>query len=535
MLGLVPWVLLGGCGYYPTAPDLAPAPELVIVAHQADDLLFMQPDLMERVQSGSGVTVLYVTAGDAGHDVAYIEDRQFGTMSGYDTVSGDSLLDWRCGWIELKGHPAQHCRLADADLSLVFLGYPDGGVEGQYASSMLKLWQGDITSGTTKSRQPSTYGQADLIDVVAEVISETSPDTLRILDVESTHGHDHEDHMISAALALLGAARSTSSPHIVSYRGYNTAEEPVTKTPAFVAPQIRALEAYDACATKCGVDCGGICASTDPAHIEWASRRYAIGFRSAMSATTIATADGSGCVAIGEDAMATLVDCAAAPAWTLTAGGELATAGSAGFACLEALPTGELTGAACDPGSDGPAPPERRMFVDDDGHIWGALVPVPVADMSFQHLDCVAASGGRPRLVLCGGSDAPSWTFARDATVATSIAVPNGARPVLADIDGDDYADLVYDDGERLFAALGLGDGTFAPTQILGALAIAPDSLTVADLDGDGRGDACGAAAGGGAPACVFSTAGYQSATRLVAGAVAAVAGRRCGIDRRGR
>jgi LmbE family N-acetylglucosaminyl deacetylase len=515
-VGLIGVIGLGaGCSdhYFLTAPDLASAPDLAIVAHEDDDLLFMQPDLMEKVQAATGVTILYITAGDDGHNLAYIEDRQFGVMSGYGTVANDALADWRCGWLQLADHPAQHCRLADANLSLVFLGYPDGGVEGQFENSLLSMWKGETTSAATKSRQPSTYTQDELIAAVAQVIQQTNPTTLRTLDVESTHGHDHEDHMIVGALALLADARSGVAPRILTYRGYNIASEIPVKPAAFVAPQLTALEAYDACATQCDAACGGVCSSTVTSHIQWASRRLAIGFRTEMTGVTIASADGSGCVAIGEDAMATLVDCATAPAWQLTSGGVLATAGSAGgFNCLDALPTGELTGDACDPSTDGPGGVGQRMFVDDDGHVWGSLVPVPAMDMAFEHLDCMVSSGGRPRLVLCGGSAAPTWTFERGSAVASSLGIPAASRPVLADLDGDGYAELVYDDGVRLIAAHGLGDGTFGSAAVLATLAIAPDSLTAADLDGDGLADFCGHAAGGDGVACAFSTTGYQSA-----------------------
>jgi LmbE family N-acetylglucosaminyl deacetylase len=498
--------------FFPTAQPLQAEPELVVSAHQDDDLLFDQPDVLEDVQAGSGVTILYITAGNDRKGVAFVEDRQFGTMNGYGIAVDDSLEDWDCGWLTIADHPAQHCRLDDANLSLVFLGYPDGGIEGQFPGSLLKLWQGEITSGTTVSRQPSGYSQDELIAAVADVIDQTRPQTMRVLDVASTHGQDHTDHMISAALALIALAQSQVSPqHIVSYRGYNTLSEPVTKPDGLLAPQLTSLEAYNACATSCGASCGGLCNTTSTQHQEWASRRYATGFRIGMTGVTISSDDGTGCVAVGEDMMSTLVDCSSAPTWTSTVGGELATAagsGSAGSVCLEALPTGELVGAPCDPSSDGPADQNHRLYFDDEGHVWAALVPVPVPDMSYQHLDCMVASGGRPRLVLCGQGNAPTWTVARGTSSTTTLGVPATSRPALADVDGDGLADLAYDDGSDLFVAHGHGDGTFGSAARLGPLAINADSLTLGDLDGDGHADACGATASGGT-LCSFSRGDY--------------------------
>src|ERR1044071_3475378 len=50
---------------------LSRAHNLVIVAHQDDDLLFMQPDLSGAIHRGSPTTIVYVTAGDGGAGLDY--------------------------------------------------------------------------------------------------------------------------------------------------------------------------------------------------------------------------------------------------------------------------------------------------------------------------------------------------------------------------------------------------------------------------------------------------------------------------------
>ena len=130
----------------PNATPLAAAHDLVIVAHQDDDLLFMQPDLIEAAQRGTGVTIVYVTAGNDNNGVDYSTKRYDGVMAAYSAATG--ATGWRCGWLELVGHAAEHCRLDDAKLSLVFLGYPDGGKQGEFSSSLLALWEGRITAAS---------------------------------------------------------------------------------------------------------------------------------------------------------------------------------------------------------------------------------------------------------------------------------------------------------------------------------------------------------------------------------------------------
>src|SRR5580698_10483234 len=104
---------------------LARTADLVLIAHQDDDLLFMQPDVIEAVRRGDGVTNVYVTAGNATKGTAAANIRYQGLKEAYGAAAHD--MDWDCGWIEIDHHAAQHCRLADENVSLVFLGYPDGG------------------------------------------------------------------------------------------------------------------------------------------------------------------------------------------------------------------------------------------------------------------------------------------------------------------------------------------------------------------------------------------------------------------------
>ena len=105
---------------------LAVSHDVVVVAHEDDDLLFMQPDVLEAVERGDGVTTVYVTAGNGLHgDVDTATTRYIGLMEAYGGVV-DSM-DWTCGWITIHDHAALHCRLPKGKLSLVFLGYPDGG------------------------------------------------------------------------------------------------------------------------------------------------------------------------------------------------------------------------------------------------------------------------------------------------------------------------------------------------------------------------------------------------------------------------
>src|SRR5262249_10864360 len=139
---------LAGCGddRIPDLPRTA-ADEVVIVAHQDDDLLFMQPELSNAVARHDPIIVVYVTAGDGGNGLAFAQGRIAATQAAYGMVAGSQ--DWTCDWVAVARHPAYGCRLLGGSVSLVYLGYPDGGLAGELPSSLRALWTGEIETAET--------------------------------------------------------------------------------------------------------------------------------------------------------------------------------------------------------------------------------------------------------------------------------------------------------------------------------------------------------------------------------------------------
>jgi LmbE family N-acetylglucosaminyl deacetylase len=398
-------VALAACGSHPASQGepLAPAAELAIVAHQADDLWFMQPDLTDAVQRGTGVTIVYVTAGDGEDGAATTTARYDGTRAAYAAIAGAATTAWSCGPIEIAGHGVQHCRLDAASLSLVFLGYPGGGKDGAAAGSLLNLWEAKVGTVPAIGQGGATYNQRGLIATLTEIIDTTAPATLRTLEIAATHGDDHSDHMIAGALAVLATAASSASPALIAYRGDNIAAEPVNVAPAISDRSTDIVARYAACTTGCG-RCGEACplaqlpGALPGTQLAWLSRRYPIGMRP--------TADGllrfaEGCVAAATaNDNAAIVDCATAPTWHLAGDGTLRTDPAL---CLDAILTGEIVAGPCSG-----AGPGGRYFLDDEGHLWSGVIPAPQSDMAFAHLDCVISAGGRPRAALCGAARAPT-------------------------------------------------------------------------------------------------------------------------------
>ncbi|MEO7732320.1 MAG: PIG-L family deacetylase, partial [Kofleriaceae bacterium] len=313
---------LAACGdnHYLDGEPLAPATDLTIIAHEDDDLLFMQPDLDEAILRGAGVTNVYVTAGDAGRGYGRAEERYEGLKAAYGSLVGD--LDWTCGWIERDGHRLEHCRLEAERFSLVFVEYPDGGRKADLGHGLLQLWQGDVTAATTVGRRPSSYDRTQLIALIAHIIDDTAPTTLRTLDLAATHGDayaDHPDHELAGAVALVATAASTRAPALIAYRGYNIENEPANASAAVLARSLARLAYYEACDSGCA-PCGEPCAieRLPPSHVTYQARRYAIGMQRAGQGQL---RQGDRCLDAADQPA--LGDCATAPTWRLDPQGAL--------------------------------------------------------------------------------------------------------------------------------------------------------------------------------------------------------------------
>jgi len=472
--------VLGACGdnLLSTGDPLAPAPDLIIVAHQDDDLIFMQPDLLEAVQRGDGVTSVYVTAGSNTAGTAQADPRYQGLMNAYGSAAGSQA--WRCGWIDIDGHTAEHCRLDEKRISLVFLGYPDGGKVGEYEASLLHLWEGTVTTVETVAHRKAYYDRAGLIDVVADIVRETQPRIVRTLEVAATHGRDHSDHMLVGALAMLAIARANSQADVLAYRAYSAADEPPNKSEAIFDLTYAMLGYYEACAGGCGT-CGEPCTDIGEVHVTWLRRRYAIGFRHA-----------SGKLRAGTQCLTpqlTFAPCESALSWQLDAYGELRAADGG---CLEVSDFGELAMTACLGGRN------RRFFFDDEGHLWSGTPPRAEANLDYAHLWCLAPTETGVRVQMCGQDRAPTWELVPrtiETARADMLITATGREVRIGDLTGDGWGDLCAIEG-GLVCAPGDGAGGFTAAARIDSdvapLAIDPRSLTLGDVDGDGRADACG-------------------------------------------
>jgi LmbE family N-acetylglucosaminyl deacetylase len=171
-----------------------------IVAHEDDDILFMNPDITLDLQAGRCVRTVYVTAGDSGYGSAYLADREQGSQAAYAT-----LLHTQNNWIQrivalphgayirvstLKNHP---------EVSLIFMRLPDGGLDGQGFArtkfqSLSGLETGRLTALHSVDNQ-STYTKAGLELALTEIMALYNPAEIRTQSgVQGSVLRDHSDH-----------------------------------------------------------------------------------------------------------------------------------------------------------------------------------------------------------------------------------------------------------------------------------------------------------------------------------------------------
>lgn len=478
---------------------LSHAHNLVVVAHQDDDLLFMQPDLSGAIHRGSPTTIVYVTAGDGGVGLDYAATRVAAAKSAYGWLGGSQA--WQCRWISLAGHAAQRCDLPATDLALVFLGYPDGGVAGDRSDSLLRLWEGTIDHANTVAEHAASYDRKGLIDALGEIIALTRPAIIRTLEISAMHGPDHSDHMLVGALTILAAAHEHSSAAILSYRGYNVNYEPPNNPDAMFNQISLGMRAYEACQTGCA-RCGEVCDTLpDARYSGFLRRHYAVAMRQPPMSGRLQTA--GGCVIVEGDNVS-LGDCARATQLRFLPGGSI----HAGNRCLQLTRYHRMVARPCREG------PEGYFLLDEEGHLWSGLSPGPSLGMDINHTLCLIGDASGVHAELCGGPVDQRWQLNNRAitTPRAQIGTTAEGRSVqLADLTGDGMADLCRIENGALWCAIGDGAGGFGESVRIDAagepLAIAPRSLMLGDLDGDGIPDACGRSPRG--LACAFAAHDY--------------------------
>ncbi|MFG2986434.1 ricin-type beta-trefoil lectin domain protein [Streptomyces sp. NPDC048258] len=240
-------------------PDTEECPRtLVGVAHQDDDLLFINPEVQRLIRHRCSAGTVYLTAGDAGRSFlrdSYVRRREEGLQASYAKMAGVPNR-WRRSDLTVRSRRLVSSVLSDRpDVRLVFIRLPDGFPTGtgstRYSEqSLLKLFRGQITTiKPVDGTQP--YTKEELTSVISAVVSLRKAERVLTLDYDSaTFGvgppkpADHSDHEIAGRFFRKAAFRTPARPAVAPYVGYGLPLLPANLTPAQQHDKEAVYDAY---------------------------------------------------------------------------------------------------------------------------------------------------------------------------------------------------------------------------------------------------------------------------------------------------
>ena len=180
-----------------------------VVAHQDDDLLFMNPDLINEIKEGRCVRTIYVTAGDAGQNQFYWLGREKGSEAAYSEMLGINDI-----WVQriVKLSNSEFITVANprgnAKISLIFLHLPDGNLTGNGFresdfESVARLEAKQIKTIRAVDGQ-STYSYTELVDALTNLMLTYQPTEIHTqANLASKTYPDHSDHMAVGRLTKI--------------------------------------------------------------------------------------------------------------------------------------------------------------------------------------------------------------------------------------------------------------------------------------------------------------------------------------------
>jgi LmbE family N-acetylglucosaminyl deacetylase len=177
-----------------------------VVAHQDDDLLFMNPDHMHALRAGDCIRSIYLTAGDAGGAQLYWIGREKGSEAAYDIMLGGKKHVWNDQVVRLSNGAYLIIATPDdtSQVSLIFMRLPDGNTNGSGFKatdfqSLSKLQAGKIPNIRTVNKQ-SSYTKDELSGSLKRLMETYNPDevdTQAPLNLSKRYV-DHSDHILTA-------------------------------------------------------------------------------------------------------------------------------------------------------------------------------------------------------------------------------------------------------------------------------------------------------------------------------------------------
>jgi len=386
-----------------------PCVDVRFVAHEDDDLLFMNPDIAASLASGNRVVTVFVTAGTS-TDPARMSQRERGMLNAYafmvapeyavttSDAQAEMLARWKLAGdqpvsLDIAGGTRQAIQYdfvpglpSGGLLSLVFLRLvEENGVDlrallaGEVDEISTVPCASECVHDSVLPAQP--YRTEQLLDVLEAVmqrfedpasrLSVSTLDATRLYHREVSYGLgwvDHADHLATAEFVVGAYVRHHRRPGngrtLHQYRAYNTGREHAN-VGSDIRDKRRAFYRYVVLGEGLdGLDQNGKLVEytnrkpddphfTNTAYESWTERRYVL---SSVPPASGRLAVGSRC--LQADPALSLGPCAGAPDWELASDDQLHPV-SDPVSCVVLDDLGTAGVARCPPGADA----ERQTFV----------------------------------------------------------------------------------------------------------------------------------------------------------------------------
>jgi len=226
-----------GIAELPTTCTGACSKDLYIVAHQDDDLLFMNPDVKRSIEQQNTVRVIYMTAGDNDEGVDYMLAREAGIREAYAAMAGvpNTWISTSTPVPTSDGNKQilRYNLMLAPHVSVMFLRLPNK-YTSKPTTALEELWADSDNSNPlvfTTVDNNNDYSRRTLLEALASLIDDFAPQRLATLDSSNLYNSganpDHHDHVAAAAFAFEANRRSAGfgSRKISLYRGYNINNE----------------------------------------------------------------------------------------------------------------------------------------------------------------------------------------------------------------------------------------------------------------------------------------------------------------------
>ena len=337
---------------------------LNIVAHEDDDLLFMNPSVLHDVQSNRCVVTVFTTAGDAGRDETYWGGREAGSEAAYADMAGVGG-SWAESTLTVSSHTLQVRTLAN--VTLVFMRLPDGshgeGYPNTGSESLQKLWQSDISAIEAIDGSGMTYTKQGLVDVLTALMNQYQPGTIRTQDYVPFGAFDHSDHYATAKFVQLAQTQYLTPHTLVGYIGYATADHPLDYPSNVTGTDLDKKEnAFFVYAAHDDGACASItlCTGAYADYATWLKAEYGIPVANAgpdqtVDADTAVTLDGSASTGRNADALSY--------AWTQTGGPAVFLSGANTITPSFTAPANGATLSFMLTANDGPVPSSDEVTI----------------------------------------------------------------------------------------------------------------------------------------------------------------------------